>query len=499
MSYPLPDMRGLLLTALLAAVPAAAFATPTDEAAAAARLSAHVQGALDAVLGPGRAKVQIDVRGERLEMHSSSELVTPLSGGTEDAREAQRYLDLPGFVAAPSTAPAAARATRPAAAPTFFERDRQQSDRDGGFQIDSIQAVVILDSTLPKDAVARASQLLPQLLRLDTQRGDTLTILRAKLRPAWKSAFATPSDWRAAAYAAAAVLALLLAALIGGSSLVRAGRALGRELAASRARAELPLAPGTGGEPLPELTPGAPPGYLEGGAAGVSGETPRLGRRFDFLAGREPGLIERALGIETPESLALLFGHLSDSAPNLASRLFASLSEGVQAAVSRNLLSLRAADPERLAALEERLRAAVENGVSGPESLGRILSRVSGEARADLLGLLAAGDARGVEEVERHVFAFEDLESLPPVEFRRLLAAASYEAWGAALRGAPAALADRVLADLPEGPRRLVREAVEAPQPRDKVVEARSRILDAAAALAAKGELAVGRRGGDLV
>ena len=94
--------------------------------------------------------------------------------------------------------------------------------------------------------------------------------------------------------------------------------------------------------------------------------------------------------------------------------------------------------------------------------------------------------------MQRHVFAFEDLGSLSAVDMRRLLAAVPYDVWGPALRGAPQGVLDRVLADLPEGPRASVRDEASAPQSREKVASARSRILDALAALAAKGEVSLG-------
>jgi flagellar motor switch protein FliG len=77
----------------------------------------------------------------------------------------------------------------------------------------------------------------------------------------------------------------------------------------------------------------------------------------------------------------------------------------------------------------------------------------------------------------------------------------AYEVWGPALRGAPAELIDRVLADLPEGPRQMVRDLAATPQPREKINEARSKILDALSAFAAKGEVDLGRpaEGSELV
>lgn len=459
-----------------------------DEALAAERLAAHAREALDAVLGPGRAKVSVEVKGERLRASTDAEFFSPLAPNASSS-ESPRVLDLPGYIRGLLDSPAASSKEPLGVVP--FQKSHEQSLRDAGFEIKRVEATVVLDSALGEALAQEASRLLPKVLRLNPERGDVLNLLRAPLRPAWRSAFATPGDWRAAAFMAAAFLAVLLAALIAGAALVRAARAFARELGARRPAEP---APAPRPETLPELVSGAPPGFLEAPErASSAAAAPALGRRFDFLAEREPGVVLRALSGEKPEDLALLFGVLAESMPETATRLFSSLPAELQTAVSQGLLGLTTSDPDKVAAIEDRLRAAVANGVEGTERLARILSRVPGEERADLLGRLAARDAGETQRLEERVFAFEDLGALAPAELRRLLAAAPFDAWGVALRGAPRELSERVLAELPAGPRELAREASETPQARDKILAARSRILDAAARLADAGELRLGR------
>src|SRR5262249_6052785 len=139
-----------------------------------------------------------------------------------------RKVDMPGYTkeivqptvtkdeAVAIAVQAAKEKVEAATANQYFQKDHEQNRHHAGFQITSIQATIILDSALGDAPIIRdVSQLLPQILKIDTTRGDTLTILRAPLRPAWKVAFSTPSDWRSAAYVAGAGLVVLLAALIG--------------------------------------------------------------------------------------------------------------------------------------------------------------------------------------------------------------------------------------------------------------------------------------------
>jgi hypothetical protein len=518
-------MRWLLLAVSLTAPLASAADPPpgasrvaaadVDQAAAAARLSGRTLEALDAILGPGRAKVLVEVRGERYRLRTETEMITPLdpglfdsAGSSSDSGPLVRILDLPGYSKGKKLDPVLpgaltgglreekekAEDEEKKAAPLYTQRDHEQSERDGGFEIKQVMAQVVIDAAVPEERAREASQLLPTLLMIDGSRGDTLTISRAAFQPAWKGAFADPASLRRLAYAGAAVLTALLVVLIAGASFVRAARVFATELGRRRTE-ELE---GGAAEPLPELVPGAPGGFLdadaEGAGEGARGAPAALGRRFDFLADREPAHCAHALAGERPEDAAMVFGHLASSMPEVASRTFALLPPDFQAEVSSQLLKLRVADPDRLAEIEERLKRAVEHGLQGSERLGRILSRVPLDTRSDLLGRLTLRDHEGAAEVERHLFTIEDLETLSPVELRRLIAAVPYEAWGFALRGTPQGVVDRVLAELPEGPRELVRDLLSSPQPRDKVLEARSKVLDARGELAAKGEIKLGER-----
>ncbi len=63
-----------------------------------------------------------------------------------------------------------------------------------------------------------------------------------------------------------------------------------------------------------------------------------------------------------------------------------------------------------------------------------------------------------------------------------------------ALRGAPQPLIDAVLGQIVAGPREMVREAIESPTPRHKMLEARSKVIAQAQALAARGLISFGRQ-----
>ncbi len=493
MSYPYNTvMRGLALALVILAVPASSAETSADESLVSERLSSRALGVLDGMLGPGRAKVLVEVRGERLQIRTETEILTPItSGGSSGVSEALRLLDLPGYYKDRTAAAGGKTGANGPPSTQPFQKDFEQSLRDGGFEIKKIEATVVLDTALGEAEAREAAQILPQLLRIDSPRGDVLSIVRAPLRPAWKTAFSTPGDWRRLAFAAAGLLGALLVVMILSAGFVRGARVFAKELTLNRDRG----APGgegaDQGEALPELMPGAPTEFIEadGGVATEGAPVAALGRRFDFLETAVAADAARILAAETPADLAQVFAYLAKLAPETASRLFSKLPAEVQAEASAAILKLRAVDPDRLSEIEDRLKIMVANGLRGSSRLATILSRFPGDERAMLLGRLASRDRNGAADIESQMFSFEDLGTLSPADLRRALGAVTYELWGTALRGVPQGLIDRVLAELPEGPRGLVREEAATPQPKDKVVAARSKILDVVLDLAAKGQV----------
>ena len=228
----------------------------------------------------------------------------------------------------------------------------------------------------------------------------------------------------------------------------------------------------------------------------MRGAPAALGRSFDFLSDKDGTALAPLLDAESAEDLALLFANLAGSDPALAARLFGALGMDLRAAVTAALARLRSGDPERLANLESRLRAAVEIQLSGAERLGRILSRMAPDERESLLGEVASQAPEESGAVERAVFPFEGMARLKVPDLRRLISAVPQAEWATALRGAPDELIERVTGELPAGPRALLREALKTPQAREKVQAARSKILARLHGLADRGQVSLSEDAG---
>lgn len=307
------------------------------------RLASRAVAVLDGMLGPGRAKVLVEVRGERLQIRTETAIAAPSaekgSAGAHggEVTGALRFLDLPGYFKARGASAAQKAAGALQTFPKYFEHRL----RDAGFEIKKIEATVVLDSALSEVSAREAAQLLAQLLRIDGSRGDVLSIVRAPLRPAWRMAFCNPDDWRSLAFVASGLFVAVLIGMIFAAAFVRGARVFAVELSSRRIVGDLGGAVIVGGEPLPELMPGSP-----GGLVLVGGESE---------GPPDAAAAARALALETPADLAQFFAHLAKTDPETATRLFSKLPADVQAAASAILLQLKAVDPNRLSKIKERL------------------------------------------------------------------------------------------------------------------------------------------------
>lgn len=468
----------LALATLLFVLPARA-ADPAAELGA--RLSEQGTLFLSQLLGPGRGRVLVTVDAERRETHSQRELSAPVENKDEDKA-------MPGY----TDAAALAAARKPSTVVT--SRDDSLSSND--LVIKKLRVMAVLDTRLAEAQVVAVRRLLPEFLMMDGDRGDDISVVRAPLRPAWRDALESPEGARALMVTGAVVFSAFLIVLAGYLAASRAVSALTAELAARRASGGNNAAPASPFGPLP---PGPEPELLPGGLPGLGaeGETiaapAALGRRFDFLAGKAPAEITDLLQAENVEELAHLFAYLASANPDLAGNVFSSLPAARQGQLSQAVLGVTMADPDRLAALEGRLRTQAEFGMKGPQRLARILSRLPPEQREGLIGEVVSANPGAAAEIERSLFPFENVASLKPADLRRLLASVPYAEWGTALRGASKELTDAVLKELPEGARQQVAEAAGTPAPRARVVEARSRILSQLQSLSERGQVDLGR------
>lgn len=241
----------LVLAALCAAAAPSCLAAPA-EAEFSSRLESRAEEALARMLGPGRAAVVVEVRGERV---VKKEVSTISGSGGKESPEAA-VLELPGY-----TRTGAPRTTaRPASTPTLIHSASDELQREGSFVPTRVRAWLVVDKALAEASVAEAARVTGELLALDRSRGDELSVVRTAFLPSWRAAFARARDVRNLMLLLLAAGSLVLAAAVLGRAATRSARALADGLAKGRSAPVpvrgLPPAPARRIIPLPPLDKG---------------------------------------------------------------------------------------------------------------------------------------------------------------------------------------------------------------------------------------------------
>ena len=314
-------------------------------------------------------------------------------------------------------------------------------------------------------------------------------IVRDDIVSPWKDLLASPEVARTVIAQASMIVGLLLVCLIAYLLGMRVARGLG-EAIASRRPAAPEAAMGMGLPPGQAAFPaGGPP--TMGDLEGAPQEALRLPYQphFSCLTSKPIHEVVRVLEAEPPEDIAMALTWLADRAPEVGAKLFAALSEPFRLQVSRAMAGISQADPERISLLDSKLKTQVEFSIRGTEKLSKLLGPMPREQREGLLRNLAAADRRLTQEVAAGITTFEDLGGMRVEALRRLVAAVPMDVWTTAVSGVDEAFVNRVAELLPEGMRPTILEGRRRSLPKDKVIEARAKVLAQAAGMAAQGVL----------
>ncbi|MBN2217898.1 MAG: hypothetical protein JW719_11040 [Pirellulales bacterium] len=196
---------------------------------------------------------------------------------------------------------------------------------------------------------------------------------------------------------------------------------------------------------------------------------------FGLLRKTDSRRIARILDGESSQTIALVLSHLSS---RQAGEVLARFAPEVQAEVVRRLVDLEQTEPEVLAEIERGLASRLaeqvpmqSRRVAGVKAAGGILAAAGEPIGRRIFGALAARDESLAAELapyvqhETETLSLDDLARLEPAILADLCHAAGDDLFALALVGAPANVADRLLAGLPGERAEAIRRALDRPQP----------------------------------
>lgn len=249
-------------------------------------------------------------------------------------------------------------------------------------------------------------------------------------------------------------------------------------------------------------------GLLEAtfGAERAAGVMTRLtatlgGRPFEFMDDVDPSTIRGLLENELPQTTALVLAHLS---PQRASLVLAGLPEQLRLDVVECVARMGSATPEAVGivadALRQRAGAVIDprrhvDIVGGVQPLVDIMMRSDAATEKALLTALDERSPELADEIRSKLVTFADLVRLSARDVQQVLRGIDAATLSLALRGAPDAVAQTIVANVTERVRALIDEEtglhdrVRASQ----VDEARAEIVQSLRDAASRGDIVLAR------
>jgi flagellar motor switch protein FliG len=206
-------------------------------------------------------------------------------------------------------------------------------------------------------------------------------------------------------------------------------------------------------------------------------------RPFEFLRRTQPEQIVAFLRTESPQTMALVIANLHTV---LAAQVLAQVPEELQPDVALRIARMGETSPRTIQQVEEIMRQKLTTLVEqeyasagGTKALANILNHADRPTERNVLDHLTATDQNLAEQVRRMLFVFEDIVKLEERAIQQVLREANQKDLVLALRGAPEAVKEIVMANMSERGAAMLVEEMEVQQPQRKrdVDEAQGRIV----------------------
>jgi flagellar motor switch protein FliG len=224
-------------------------------------------------------------------------------------------------------------------------------------------------------------------------------------------------------------------------------------------------------------------------------------RPFEFLRRTPPEQIVAFLRSESPQTIALVVANLHTV---LSAQVLARLPESLQPEIALRIARMGETSPRVIQQVEDvvrqKLTTLVEQEYStagGSKALANILNHADRPTERNVLDHLTATDPELAEQVRRMLFVFEDIVKLDERAIQQVLREANQKDLVLALRGAPEAVMEIMLANMSERGAAMLKEEMEIQQPQRKrdIDEAQGRIVAVVRRLEEAGTIVLGGEG----
>ncbi|OGR71793.1 MAG: hypothetical protein A2179_04950 [Elusimicrobia bacterium GWC2_63_65] len=436
------------------AAAAAAQTLPLDDKARYEKaLEQKVDDVLLQLLGPNQAKVVVQAtmdftRTEKVDVASGVRQKEDKSGlfkwqtATAEAGQPLNEYLLPGFpVMEPGEGGEGADGNK---------SYQKQTSFPASF-IKKLVVTVIVNKTLPDAEAQNVRTVVSEVLSLDAQRGDELSVIRTPFAPVWRTIWYTPEAVSLVfKYGILSLIGIIGMIVVAVGFLKLAGAMNTMAKAQQSHQITMDMAKqGLGGPGLPGL-PGAAGGEAaaagekkDGEKAGEGGEDAEKAL-FNIKPEHVDFLVKLMSG-EDPANVALVAAHLSE---DVKSEFLRRLPADFSAEVVANIAQMRFVEPEVIATIREELEKRLAGAFGGVNKAVAAMGKVSLRAKKEMLASLELRHPDLAREVRPRIFLADDLLKLTDKDMSLLATSVKLEDWALALWELPGEMRPKLKAQL---------------------------------------------------
>ena len=224
---------------------------------------------------------------------------------------------------------------------------------------------------------------------------------------------------------------------------------------------------------------------------------------FEFLQKADAAQIVTFIQDEHPQTISLILAHLS---PSTSAIVLSALPAEIQADVVTRIATMERTPPEVVReverVLERKMAAVFSQGFTfagGVKEVAEIMNSIDRSAEKAIMGQLEEQDPELADEISRLMFTFEDIVYVEDGGIQKALREIESKDLALALKGATDEVAEKVLHNMSERAREMIKEEIDfmGPVRLRNVEEAQQKVVSIIRRLEEAGELIVeGRSGG---
>ncbi|MFA6030035.1 MAG: ATP-binding protein [Elusimicrobiota bacterium] len=427
------------------------------------------------LLGPSRARVVVDAtldftRIERFDVKSGA--VSP-----EDKNILFLWQNVGAQVSGPELLPGVP--TQDAMAGPSQTRSYERQNSFPSAFVKRLNVILILDRTVDVKQGDELSKIVSDVLDVQPERGDALTVVRAPFAPAWRTIWYTPEAASLLFKYGLISLMTLITLVVVAACFLKLAEAMDSMAQAQAHQLQMDF----GGQGQPAAEEEEEEKKEEGPVEAAVAQTKIV---FNVRP-EQVDTLNVLLRGQDAENIALVTAHLP---PDTKKAFLAKLPPSVYGTVLAQLGRVRFVDQEMVATIKEELERRLESAIGGSANLFDMLESSTLPEKRELLKLLEAQDPELARQVRAKILLFEDISDIEEKDWSLVLSSVTLEEWAFALYDAPEELVTALKAQMLPKTWSILSQLMQVGRPSEAAVEkAHERIVAAVAKLVADGRI----------